>query len=149
VRQIRLHDSPLRLNARSHHRGSLGDDLLSSSEPRARRPRPPRASRTRLERPRAPWARKRRGWAQPANEGFEREEIIGLLDGLQAKGHDYEVIDGDSISNEKRQDLYGEAFSALAHAGNRYRIRKVFGSRLHGGGDALGTNVPALIVFDN
>jgi hypothetical protein len=88
-------------------------------------------------------------WAQPENEGFERKEIISLLDELQAKGHDYEVIDGDAISDEKRRALYLEAFAALSHAGNRYRIRQVFGSRRHGGGDALGTNVPALIVLDD
>lgn len=88
-------------------------------------------------------------WDQPANEGFDREEIIRQLDELQAGGHDYEVIDGDAISDDERQTLYGEAFSGLARAGNRYRIRQVFGSRRHGGGDFLGTGVPALIVFNN
>ena len=77
-------------------------------------------------------------WDAPANEGFERGEIIRLLDELQARGHDYEVIDGDAISDEERSKLYGEAFSGLARAGNRYRIRQVFGSRRHGGGDGDG-----------
>jgi hypothetical protein len=89
-------------------------------------------------------------WGEPSeNEGFERANIIGLLDELQARGHDYEVIDGDALTDDERQELYGQAFSALAHAGNRYRIRQVFGSRRHGGGENLGTGVPALIVFES
>lgn len=47
----------------------------------------------------------------------------------------------------ERSDLYRQAFSALARAGNRYRIRQVFGSRRHGGGDHLGSGVAALLVF--
>lgn len=54
-----------------------------------------------------------------------------------------------AIDDDERSALYGEAFAALAHAGNRYRIRQVFGSRRHGGGDNLGAGVPALIVFEN
>lgn len=89
-------------------------------------------------------------WGEPPeNEGFEREEIIRLLDQLRPGGHDYEVIDGDAITDDERQALYGDAFRALAHAGNRYRIRQVFGSRRHGGGEHLGTGVPALIVFES
>ena len=67
----------------------------------------------------------------------------------RARGHDYEVVVGDAVTDDERQTLYGEAFRAIAHAGNRYRIRQVFGSRRHGGGDHLGTGVPALIVFGN
>lgn len=88
-------------------------------------------------------------WDHPANEGFEREELVGLLKQLRTQGHDYEVIDGDAISDEQRSELYGQAFLAVAHPGNRYRIRQVFGSRRHGGGDHLGKGVPALIVVDN
>ena len=88
-------------------------------------------------------------WQQPANAGFEREEILRLLEGLRTRGHDNELVDGDAISAEQRRDLYGEAFLALAHGGNRYRIRQVFGSRRHGGGDHLGLGVPALIVFED
>lgn len=88
-------------------------------------------------------------WDQPENEGFERDEVIRLLDELRTRGHDCEVVDGDPLSDDERHALYGEAFLAVAHAGNRYRIRQVFGSRRHGGGDHLGTGVPGLIVFDN
>lgn len=88
-------------------------------------------------------------WDQPANDGFDREDVIRRLGELRRSGHDYDLINGDAISADERQSLYGEAFAALAHAGNRYRIRQVFGSRRHGGGDYLGTGIPALIVFDN
>lgn len=94
-------------------------------------------------------ANRERVFGQPENAGFERGEILRLLDDLRARGHDHEVIDGDVIADEERSALYGEAFAALAHAGNRYRIRQVFGSRRHGGGDNLGAGVPALIVFEN
>src|SRR5207247_8343173 len=59
VRRIRLHGSPLRLNARSYHRGSLGDDLLSSSEPGALdlvRPELPEHGSSGRERPGRPSA---------------------------------------------------------------------------------------------
>jgi hypothetical protein len=88
-------------------------------------------------------------WVTPANEDFDRDAIVRRLDELGGDSHDYERIDGDALSDEQRRDLYGQAFSALAHAGNRYRTRQVFGSRRHGGGDHLGKGVPALIAFDD
>jgi hypothetical protein len=45
--------------------------------------------------------------------------------------------------------VYGQAVRGLAHAGNRYGIRQVVGSRRHGGGDHLGKGVPALIVLED
>lgn len=93
---------------------------------------------------------KSRVWDQaPENEGFKQEDIIRALEGLRARGHDYDVIDGDGISDDERRDFYSQAFLAVARGGDRYRIRQVFGSRRHGGGDFLGTGVPALIVFEN
>ena len=88
-------------------------------------------------------------WDQPGNAGFRRDEVVRLLDGLRTRGHDYEIIDGDAINDEQRGELYGQAFSAVAHNGNRYRIRQVYGSRKHGGGEHLGKGVPALIVLEN
>jgi hypothetical protein len=87
-------------------------------------------------------------FSSPQNGGFDQAAIVDLLDGLRAKGHDYEFLDGDAFSDQERSDLYGEAFAALARAGNRYRIRQVFGSRRRGGGEHLGKGVPALIVFE-
>jgi hypothetical protein len=86
-------------------------------------------------------------WDTPANAGFDRAAIVARLDALRAGGHDYELIDGDALTDQERSDLYGQAFSALARADNRYRIRQVFGSRRHGGGDHLGTGVAALPVI--
>lgn len=88
-------------------------------------------------------------WETPANESFDQEEILWLLNGLRERGHEFELIDGDASTDQERRDLYGEAFIGLANAGNRYRIRQVFGSRRHGGGDHLGKGVPALIVFED
>lgn len=86
-------------------------------------------------------------WDVAANAGFDRAAILARLDALRAVGHDYELIDGDALTDQERSDLYRQAFSALAHGGNRYRIRQVFGSRRHGGGDHLGSGVAALFVF--
>jgi hypothetical protein len=86
-------------------------------------------------------------WDTPANAGFDRAAIVARLDALRVGGHDYELIDGDVLSDQERSDLYGQALSALARAGNRYRIRQVFGSRRHGGGDHLGSAVAALLIF--
>ena len=59
-------------------------------------------------------------------DGFKRDDVVRLLDDLRARGHNYDVIDGDAISDDQRRELYGQAFLALAHSGNRYRIRQVF-----------------------
>ena len=88
-------------------------------------------------------------WDTPANAGFDRSAIVARLDALRAGGHDYELIDGDALSDQERSGLYEQTFSALARTGNRYRIRQVFGSRRHGGGDHLGSSVPALLVFND
>jgi hypothetical protein len=87
----------------------------------------------------------------PQNKGFDREHILRRLDELQADGHTYGVVDGDALTPDERGSLYSrEAFVAVRHAGNRYRIRQAFGSRRHSGGsDAFGTSVPALIVYEN
>lgn len=87
-------------------------------------------------------------WDTPANGGFDRAAIVGRLDALRAGGNDYELIDGDALSDRERTDLYGQALSAVARAGNRYRVRQVFGSRSRGGGNHLGSGVPALLVFE-
>jgi hypothetical protein len=71
-------------------------------------------------------------WDTPANAGFDRAAIVARLDALRADGHEYELINGDALSNQERSDLYGQASSAVARAGNRYRIRQVFSSRRHG-----------------
>jgi hypothetical protein len=90
-------------------------------------------------------------WDTPANAGFKREEILRLLSELAERGQTVEEIDGDALTDRQRSDLYMEAFAAVHDAGRRgehYRIRQVFGSRKHGGGKALGKNVPALIVLE-
>jgi hypothetical protein len=81
-----------------------------------------------------------------ANEGFDRDAMSGLLDDLQRRGHDYEVIDVDSLSEDDRQKRY---YAAVAAAGSRYKISSEFGSRDHGGGRYFGREVPALLVYEN
>jgi hypothetical protein len=86
----------------------------------------------------------------PQNEGSDHEHILRRLNDLKADGHTYEVLDGDALSGEERGSIYiSEACTAVARAGNRYRIRQVFGSRKHIGSDDFGTSVPALIVSKN
>ena len=86
-------------------------------------------------------------WDTPANAGFDEATVVARLRALRADGHDYELIDGDALGDQERGELYGQASIALARAGNRYRIRQVFGSGRHGGGDHLGLGVPALLVL--
>jgi hypothetical protein len=62
-------------------------------------------------------------------------------------GHTYKDIDGDALSGDQRSHAYGDAVAAVAHAGNTYSIRTVFGSHAHGGGDHFGKSVPALLVY--
>jgi hypothetical protein len=88
-------------------------------------------------------------WQHPENEGFDRAEIVRLLDELPARGHTYEIVDGDALTAQQRSALYGDAMGAVMHGRNRYRIRQVYGSRRHGGGDFLGSNVPALLVYED
>lgn len=87
-------------------------------------------------------------WDTPANAGFDRAAITARLGELRTDGHGYELVDGDALTGQERSGLYGQACTALARGGNRYRIRQVFGSRHHGG-DYLGTGVPALLVYDD
>ncbi len=86
----------------------------------------------------------------PQNDGFDQDAILQRLEELSAQGHTYEVIDSEALTAEQRRHLYfDEAFGAVARAGNRYRIRQVFGSRKHSGAEDIGTNVPVLIVLDD
>ncbi len=88
-------------------------------------------------------------WDHSENAGFDRERVIASLASLRARGHSFEVIDGTALTDDERAALYADAFIALTHAGRRYRIRGVYGSQRHGGGEYLGTRVPALLVYQH
>jgi hypothetical protein len=88
-------------------------------------------------------------WDTPANAGFDHAAITTRLGELRARGLECEFIDVEALSDEQRSDLYAQALTAVARAGNRYRIRQVFGSRRDGGGRHLGSGVPALLVFED
>lgn len=85
----------------------------------------------------------------PQNEGFERGAILTRLSELSARGHTFEVVDSEKLTPEERAGLYtNEGYAAVARAGNRYRIRQVFGSRRNSGAERFGTDVPALVTFE-
>lgn len=80
----------------------------------------------------------------PENRGFAYELIV---ERLSSRGEDsFEVIDGSRLSEAEREAVYGR--EAVAAAGNRYRIRRVFGSNKAGMGPFLGRQVPALLCYD-
>jgi hypothetical protein len=88
-------------------------------------------------------------WDTPANAGFDQAAIMARLEELRSDGHDCELLDGEALDDGQRGQLYAQASAAVLRSGNRYRIRQVFGSRRNGGGDHLGSGVPALLVFDD
>ncbi len=83
--------------------------------------------------------------ASPDNEGFDLEEIRGLLQQLEGSGVSSEVVDVMTKSDEERADLYLEA--TLPTARKKYRVRQVFGSKRHAG-HLFGKEVPALLVYE-
>jgi hypothetical protein len=85
------------------------------------------------------------------NQGFDPEYIVARFEDLRADGrHTYELVDGEALSTEERGRIYiEEAYGAVQRAGNRYSIRRTYGSNTQGGGPDLGTQVPSLIVFEH
>jgi len=87
----------------------------------------------------------------PTNEILETEEnkdfkeALELLKKLKEEGKiEIEFIDTSKLSDEKRMEAY---FKATAVAVIRkYKIRKVFGSRIKSG-VFFGKEVPALLVY--
>lgn len=65
----------------------------------------------------------------PENEGFSRSEIIRLIEDHTPDGG-FEVVDGSALTPDERETIY--ITEAIAAAGNRYRIRRVFGSNSAG-----------------
>lgn len=85
-------------------------------------------------------------YSSPENEGFDRERALALLHAAEAQGDSYEVVFSDDLSDSERERLY--IYEAIPAAGNRMRIRRVFGSNRAGGGPCFGKEVPALLVSE-
>jgi hypothetical protein len=80
----------------------------------------------------------------PENRGFSRALVVEQL--ASRASDSYEVIDGSRFSDAERARVYSA--EAMAAAGNRYRIRRVFGSNRASMGPFLGKQIPALICYD-
>ena len=80
----------------------------------------------------------------PQNVGFDPEHVLSRL--RSAAPHTFEALDAEALAPEERSSLYGDAVIA---AGNRYAIRQVFGSRKNSGMHDFGTDIPALLVYDD
>jgi len=85
----------------------------------------------------------------PVNEGFKREEILRLLEALEAQGHiTCEVVDTDTLPNRVLHEIYTKATIPAVQKGRLgYSIRQVFGSRRKSG-TFFGKQVPALLVYE-
>jgi hypothetical protein len=80
---------------------------------------------------------------------LDQKEVLARLAELSSRGHTYEIVDSERLTPESRAALYAsEGFAAVAHAGNSYRIRQVFGSRRNSGAEHFGTATPALVTFE-
>lgn len=82
----------------------------------------------------------------PENRGFELERIKALLCRLREEGRiDFEVIDVSDWSDAELDRAYRAA--VIASVWNRYRIRKVFGTK-SASRSFFGRGVPALLVYE-
>ncbi len=81
---------------------------------------------------------------RPENAAYDRNRVIEKLDGHHAHGDSYEVTDTTAMSDADRSGIY--LSEAIAAAGNRYRIARVFGSNEHPGED-FGRGTPALLAY--
>ena len=85
-------------------------------------------------------------FASDENEGFDLNEVHGILHRLEALGVQWEVTDSRTISEEELGNLYLE--STVPTARKKYRVRQVFGSKRRAGG-FFGREVPALLVYES
>lgn len=83
--------------------------------------------------------------AAPENAGFRRAYIVRLIE-QRAPDGGFEIVNGSALSPAQREAIYFT--EAMPAAGNRYQIRRVFGTNSQGGGPFLGTHVPALLVSE-
>lgn len=78
----------------------------------------------------------------PENDGFD---IVAVTERLGRDGSgSFEVIDTSPMNDEERYELY--VSQAIAAAGSRYRVARVFGSNRHPG-EEYGRRVPALVIY--
>jgi hypothetical protein len=78
----------------------------------------------------------------PENAGFDAATVKERLAG-EASGS-FEILDTTQMSDAERYELY--ISQAIAAAGNRYRVARVFGSNRHPG-EEYGRRVPALVIY--
>jgi hypothetical protein len=83
-------------------------------------------------------------YSSPENAGYDYQCVVEALEGRLAVGDSYEVTDTSGWSDNERDRLYIDG--AVAAAGNRYRVGRVFGSNRHPGED-FGGSVPALLIY--
>jgi hypothetical protein len=80
----------------------------------------------------------------PENAGFEN--VRAMLGTALAQGHTVEIIDTVGLSDGERERFY--IYEAMPAAGNRYRIRRVFGSNSKSGAEGFGREYPGLLVSE-
>jgi hypothetical protein len=78
----------------------------------------------------------------PENVGFDVAAVKEKLAGDSSGS--FEVLDTTTMSDAERYELY--ISQAVAAAGNRYRVARVFGSNRHPG-EEYGRGVPALVIY--
>jgi hypothetical protein len=83
-------------------------------------------------------------YSSPENEGYSFSEVLAALRSRTERGDSYEVIDTTNFSDSERGSAYIDR--AVAAAGSRYRVGRVFGSNRHPGED-FGWRVPALLIY--
>jgi len=81
----------------------------------------------------------------PANQGFDLDQILRLLNSLRSKGVGYETIDSVAVTKEQISEAYLNAMVPSVY--KKYRVRKVFGTRRRSGW-LFGKGVPSLLVYE-
>lgn len=81
-------------------------------------------------------------YSTPENAGYVFDEVANLL--RNSADDSFEVLDTTHQSDDERYSLYIDG--AVAAAGTRYRVARVFGSNRHPGED-FGWRVPGLLVY--
>lgn len=83
------------------------------------------------------------------NVGYDFEQALAALQRLDGEGHTHEVLDGTSLTEERRAALEMDTRTAFMapHQKKGRKIGNAFGSNQYKWDD-FGTGIPVLLVYD-
>jgi hypothetical protein len=83
------------------------------------------------------------------NVGYDSDQVLAALQRLDGEDHTHEVLDGTSLTEERRAALESEARLAFMapHQKKGRKIGNSFGTNQYKWDD-FGTDIPVLLVYD-